>query len=103
MPKFGSAGPSLPIELAIHKMTGATARELKFKDRGLLQEGYRADVVIFDPTDFQDRATYAAPHQFPTGARTSVIVNGKLVVEDAAHTGALPGTVLKRHRSGTVS
>ena len=93
----------LPLELAIHKMTSATARALKFKDRGLLQEGYRADVVIFDPTDFQDRATYAAPHQFPTGARTCVIVNGRIVVEDAAHTGALPGMVLKRHRSGTVS
>ncbi len=92
----------LPLELAIHKMTGATARALKFKDRGLLEEGYRADVVIFDPADFQDRATYADPHQFPTGARTSVIVNGKLVVEDAAHTGALPGTVLKRDRGGAV-
>ena len=103
MPKFGSAGPSLPIELAIHKMTGATARELKFKDRGLLQEGYRVNVVIFDPTDFQDRATFDAPHQFPTGALISVIVKDKLVVEDAAHIGALPGTVLKRHRSGTVS
>lgn len=92
----------LPLELAIHKMTGATARALKFKDRGLLREGYRADIVIFDPTDFQDRATYADPHQFPTGARTSVIVNGKLVVVDATHTGALPGMVLKRYREGAV-
>jgi N-acyl-D-amino-acid deacylase len=92
----------LPLELAIHKMTGATARALKLRDRGLLKEGYRADVVIFDPKDFEDRATYADPHQFPSGARTTVIVNGTLVVEDATHTGALPGKVLRRDRTGGV-
>jgi N-acyl-D-amino-acid deacylase len=92
----------LPLERAIHKMTGATARALKLKDRGLLREGYRADVVIFDPADFADRATYTEPHQFPSGTRTTVIVNGALVVENAAHTGALPGRVLRRDRDGAV-
>jgi N-acyl-D-amino-acid deacylase len=92
----------LPLELAIHKMTGATARALNLKDRGLLQEGFRADVAIFDPDDFRDRATYADPHQFPSGARTTVIVNGTLVVENARHTGALPGMMLRRERSGAV-
>ena len=92
----------LPLETAIHKMTGATAKALKLKDRGLLQEGFRADVAIFDPQDFRDRATYADPHQYPTGARTSVIVNGTIVVEDAVHTGALPGKVLRRDASGAV-
>jgi N-acyl-D-amino-acid deacylase len=92
----------LPLTLAIHKMTGASARALKLKDRGLLREGYRADVVIFDPDDFADRATYADPHQFPSGARTTVIVNGTPVVEDARHTGALPGMVLRRDRTGLV-
>ena len=92
----------LPLELAIHKMTGATARALKLKDRGLLKEGYRADVTIFDPADFRDRATYADPHQYPTGARTTVIVNGTVVVENAAHTGALPGAVLRRDGDGRV-
>ena len=92
----------LPLEPAIHKMTGATARALKLADRGLLREGFRADVAIFDPADFRDRATYADPHQYPTGARTSVIVNGTLVVENATHTGALPGKVLRRDASGTV-
>ena len=92
----------LPLELAVHKMTGATARALKFGDRGLLREGYRADVTIFDPADFKDRASYADPHQYPTGSRTTVIVNGTIVVENAAHTGALPGTVLRRDRSGRV-
>jgi N-acyl-D-amino-acid deacylase len=93
----------LPLEAAIHKMTGATARALKLKDRGILREGYCADVTIFDPKDFRDRATYQDPHQYPTGARTSVIVNGTLVVENATHTGALPGKVLRRDREGRVS
>jgi N-acyl-D-amino-acid deacylase len=94
---------ALPLELAIHKMTGATARALKLSDRGLLKQGYRADIAIFDPEDFRDRATYADPHQFPSGARTCVIVNGTVVVEDAAHTGALPGRVLRRDASGAVA
>ena len=93
---------ALPLELAIHKMTGATARALKLADRGLLREGTRADVTIFDPEDFQDRATYADPHRFPSGARTCVIVNGVPVVENATHTGALPGKVLRRDKSGKV-
>jgi N-acyl-D-aspartate/D-glutamate deacylase len=92
----------LPLEQAIHKMTGATARALKLRDRGLLREGYRADVAIFDPHDFRDQATYAEPHRYPTGARTTVIVNGALVVDHAVHTGALPGTVLRRTADGTV-
>jgi N-acyl-D-amino-acid deacylase len=93
---------ALPLEHAIHKMTGATARALKLKDRGLLKEGYRADLAIFDPADFADRATYADPHQYPSGARTTVIVNGTLVVENAVHTGALPGKVLRRDTQGRV-
>ncbi len=93
---------ALPLEAAIHKMTGGTARALKLKDRGLLREGFRADVAMFDPADFRDRATYADPHQYPTGARTSVIVNGMMVVENASHTGALPGKVLRRDASGAV-
>jgi N-acyl-D-amino-acid deacylase len=92
----------LPLEAAIHKMTGATARALKLKDRGLLCEGYRADVTIFDPADFRDRATYADPHQYPSGNRTTVIVNGTVVVDNAVHTGALPGRVLRRGAEGSV-
>ena len=92
----------LPLEAAVRKMTGATAAALRLRDRGLLKEGYRADIAIFDPADFNDRATYAEPHQYPSGARTTVLVNGVIVVEDARHTGALPGTVLRRAPDGTV-
>lgn len=92
----------LPVELAVQKMTGATARALKLHDRGLLRRGWRADVTMFDPADFKERATYAAPHQYPSGVRTTVIVNGEIVVADAAHTGALPGVVLRRALDGQV-
>ena len=93
----------LPLERAINKMTGATARALSLKDRGLLKVGYRADVVVFDPADFKDRATYLDPHQYPSGARTSVIVNGALVVDETRHTDALPGKVLRRSPDGAVA
>src|SRR6267154_1534501 len=92
----------LPLEQAVHKMTGGSAKALKLRDRGLLAEGYRADIAVFDPADFTDQATYADPHRYPTGARTTVIVNGVVVVEHAKHTGALPGRVLRRGADGTV-
>jgi N-acyl-D-amino-acid deacylase len=83
-------------------MTGATAAALRLEDRGLLKEGWRADIAIFDPADFKDRATYAAPHRYPTGERTTVLVNGVVVVENAVHTGALPGAVLRSASDGSV-
>jgi len=92
----------LSLEQAVRKMTGATAQALKLRDRGLIKEGYRADVAIFDPADFRDRATYADPHQYPTGGRTTVLVGGVVVVEDAQHTGATPGVVLRRAADGSV-
>jgi N-acyl-D-aspartate/D-glutamate deacylase len=53
-------------------------------------------VTIFDPNDFRDEATYAVPHRYPSGACTTVIVNGTIVIKDATHTGATPGVVLRR-------
>ena len=77
-------------------MTGGPAGTLRLVDRGLLREGYRADVTVFDPATILDRATYQDPHQYPSGIST-VIVNGLVVVVDAGrHTGALPGKVLRR-------
>src|SRR6516225_9163928 len=92
----------LPLEQAVRKMTWATAEALKLRDRGLIKQGWRADIAIFDPADFKDRATYADPHQYPTGGRTTVLVNGVVVLENAKHTGATPGTVLRRGADGTV-
>ena len=93
----------IPLEQAIYKMTGGSAKALKLRDRGLLKEGYRADIAIFDPDDFRDEATYANPHRYPSGPRTTVIVNGTVVVENATHTGATPGVVLRRGADGSVS
>jgi N-acyl-D-amino-acid deacylase len=84
-------------------MTGATAKALGLADRGFLREGLRADVTVFDPADFRDLATYDRPHQYPSGARTTVIVNGEMVVDAAAHTGATPGKVLRRTPDGAVA
>src|SRR5215467_7929231 len=92
----------LPLETAVRKMTGAAAQALRLRDRGLLKEGYRADITIFDPADFNDRATYADPHRYPSGERTAVIVNGVVVVEIARHTDATPGMVLRRSADGMV-
>ena len=92
----------IPLEQAIYKMTGGPAKALKLRERGLLKEGYRADVAIFAPDDFRDEATYANPHQYPSGARTTVIINGVVVVENATHTGATPGIVLRRRGDGSV-
>jgi N-acyl-D-amino-acid deacylase len=92
----------LSIEQAIYKMTGGTAKALKLRDRGLLKEGYRADITIFDLDDFRDEATYSNPHRYPSGSHTTVIVNGIVVIENATHTGALPGIVLRRGADGRV-
>jgi N-acyl-D-amino-acid deacylase len=59
-------------------------------------------VTLFDPADFRDRATYADPHRYPSGSRTTVLVNGTIVVENSVHTGMLPGQVLRRDRAGRV-
>jgi dihydroorotase/N-acyl-D-amino-acid deacylase len=85
---------ALPLEEAVRKMTSATAHRLSITDRGVLQPGMFADVVVFDPTTVADRATYEQPHQLPTGIRW-VIVNGTMVMKDGVHTGAKPGRALR--------
>jgi dihydroorotase/N-acyl-D-amino-acid deacylase len=84
----------MPLEEAVRKMTSATARRLSIADRGLLQAGMFADVVIFDPATVGDRSTYEKPHQLPTGIRY-VIVNGTVVMKDGVHTGAKPGRAVR--------
>jgi len=84
----------IPLEEAIRKMTSATARRLSITDRGLLQEGLFADVVVFDPATIADNATYEKPHRLPSGIRY-VIVNGSVVMQDGVHTGAKPGRAVR--------
>jgi N-acyl-D-aspartate/D-glutamate deacylase len=89
----------LSLPEAVHKMTGAPARILGLAERGLLREGYWADITTFDPGTIIDRATYEDPHRYPAGIGT-VIVNGTMVVDSGEHTGTLPGRVLRRGPAG---
>jgi len=65
----------------------------------LLKEGNWADVTVFDPDRIAEVATYDDPHQYATGIST-VVVNGKVVIDEAEHTGALPGRVLRKGDNG---
>ena len=84
----------LPIEEAIRKMTSAVATRLLIENRGLLKEGYFADVVVFDPRTIIDRATFEQPLQLSTGVQ-HVWVNGVQVLRDGTHTGAKPGRIVR--------
>ena len=92
----------LPLHKALWKMTGASARSLGLKDRGVLREGNAADVTIFDPVTIAQRATYEDPHQFAAGIE-HVIVNGSTVLRDGEHTGALAGRTLRRQTDFTAA
>jgi dihydroorotase/N-acyl-D-amino-acid deacylase len=78
------------LEDAVRKMSSAVAARLHIRDRGLLREGFYADVVVFDPATIGDHATYERPHQPATGVQ-HVFVNGQAVVFDGVHTGAFAG------------
>lgn len=84
----------LPLEEAVRKSTSATATRLLIPDRGVLREGFFADIVVFDPATILDRATFDVPHQVSIGVR-HVLVNGTFVVRDGRHTGAKPGRILR--------
>jgi N-acyl-D-aspartate/D-glutamate deacylase len=84
----------ITLEEAVRKMTSAVAARLAIRDRGLVREGYYADLVIFDPDTIGDRATYEAPHQLSGGVR-HVLVNGEAVLKDGKPTGALPGRIVR--------
>ncbi len=84
----------LNMEEAIYKMTAFPCRKLGIKNRGLLKEGFKADLVIFDPQKIAGTATYQDPINYPTGIEY-VIVNGVITVAHGEHTGARAGEVLK--------
>jgi len=88
----------LTLEQAIYKMSGLPAMVLRLKDRGLIKEGYAADIVIFNPDSIKDKATYLQPHQFPEGIQL-VMVNGKIVVKNGKTTGEKPGRALLKTKN----
>ena len=84
----------MPLELAIHKMTGLPASNVGLKHRGLLRQGYFADITIFDPKTVIDRATFEEPNQYPVGINY-VIVNGRIEVDNGQRTPVNSGRVLR--------
>ena len=84
----------IPLEDAIRKLTSLPTTNLGIADRGMLAEGYYADVVVFDPATIIDHATFEDPHQYSTGV-VHVFVNGGQVLRDGEHTGATSGRVVR--------
>ena len=82
------------LEEGIRRLTHLPATNLKIKNRGLLKEGYFADIVIFDPENVKDNATFQEPHQYAEGVE-EVFVNGVQVLKNGEHTGATPGRFVK--------
>jgi N-acyl-D-amino-acid deacylase len=81
------------LEDAVRRLTALPAANLGLKDRGRLAQGYFADVVVFDPEQVADTATFEKPQQYAVGMR-QVFVNGVQVLKDGEHTGATPGRVV---------
>jgi N-acyl-D-amino-acid deacylase len=84
----------IPLEEAVRKLTSLPAETIGLRDRGALEEGYFADVVVFDRDEIRAPATFDEPHQFATGM-IHVFVNGEAVLRDGEHTGAKPGRVVR--------
>ena len=86
----------LTLEQAVHKMTGLTAEYLLIKNKGLIREGYDADLVLFDFDRLQDTATYDHSNSITEGI-DYVIVDGQIVYQDKAFTGAAPGRMIRHN------
>ena len=85
----------LTLAEAVHKMTGLSASQLGLANRGTLARGMKADITVFDPGAIRDLATFEEPHQLSVGVEY-LLVNGDLVLDEGAHTGSLPGRVIRR-------
>ncbi|MCY3595027.1 MAG: D-aminoacylase [Bacteroidetes bacterium] len=85
----------LSLEQAVRRMTSLPASILAINRRGMLKQGYFADIAIFDPQRIQDHATFEDPHQLATGMHY-VFINGTMVLDQGEHTGVMPGRVVRR-------
>jgi N-acyl-D-amino-acid deacylase len=85
----------LKLEDAVRKMTSLNATKVGLRDRGLLREGFFADVTLFDPETVIDKSTYTAPFAYNEGIEY-VIVNGQVVLDRGKHTDAMPGRALRK-------
>ena len=85
----------ITLPFAVRNSSALTAETFRIPERGLIREGYFADVIVFDEKTVADRATYEQPELFSVGMKF-VIVNGKIAVENGAYTGALAGRALRK-------
>jgi N-acyl-D-aspartate/D-glutamate deacylase len=92
--RYGIQDEAISLEQAIRSASGLPADILKVPERGYLKVGYFADIVVFDPKTYRDKATYDTPHQYATGVRY-LFVNGRMAIEEGKKTEALPGRVLR--------
>lgn len=92
--KYSREEKLVPLEEVIRRMTSLPADNLKIKNRGKLQTGYFADIVIFDPNEIADKATYEEPKQYAVGMK-HVFVNGVQVLANGEHTEAKPGRIVR--------
>ena len=92
--KYARDEAVISLQEGIRKLTSLPAENLKLQKRGRLQQGYFADIVVFDPENVRDLATFEQPHQYATGV-VHVFVNGEQVLKDGAHTGASPGRFVR--------
>jgi N-acyl-D-amino-acid deacylase len=76
-------------------MTSLPAQKFRLKNRGLLKEGFAADIVIFDDKTVTDLSTFENPHQYSTGFKY-VLVNGSITLETGKHNGSRNGAILLR-------
>ena len=92
--KYSREDGVVSLEEAVRRMTSLPADNIGIRDRGRLAKGFFADVVVFDPANVQDHATFEDPHRYSTGVH-HVFVNGEQVVADGEHSGAKPGRVVR--------
>ena len=85
----------ISLEEAIRRMTSLPAQKFQLTNRGLLKEGYAADIVVFNEATVQDLSTYEQPHQYSTGFKY-VLVNGQVVIENEQNNGTRNGMVLRK-------
>ena len=85
----------LTLEDAVRRMTSMPASKIGLQDRGIVLEGMKADITVFDPSRLKDLATFEKPHVYPEGIEL-VLVNGAITVENGEHTGVLNGEILKK-------
>jgi N-acyl-D-amino-acid deacylase len=87
----------ITMEQAVRAATALPAEVLDLDDRGKLEKGFAADIVVFDPDEISDKAKYSDPHQYSVGIRF-LIINGEVAIEDGNYNGKLAGKPVRMNK-----